>query len=127
MKLTQFYPLALLLIICLLQTACKDDDEPTPITCPDEVVTYEQDIKAIVDASCAYSGCHDSSNPDVPHNYTTYDGMLIVLENGRLEDRVIDKMEMPPSDQVPDGKPKNLTASQINLIQCWLEDGHPEM
>jgi hypothetical protein len=32
---------------------------------------------------------------------------------------------MPP-DYAPEGRPRDLTQEQLDLIECWLDSGYPE-
>lgn len=118
----------ILLSLVLFQISCKDDEGGgSDIDCATRIVTYNSDIKAIVDRSCAYVGCHNRTAPtNSPHDYTTYAGMQIVLENGKLNERVLQKMDMPDRDSVPNGRPERLTDEEKDLIECWLQDGYPE-
>ena len=111
--------------------SCVNDQLPEPAlpeSCMDSIPTYEGSIKAIIDNTCAYSGCHlDGSAPGV---YANYEGLRIVLESGRFKERVIGlrgdpNQGMPPSF-APDGRPKELTEMELELLQCWLENDFPE-
>lgn len=122
-----FFPV-LLAIIGLV--ACTSDQlpEPTIQDCTDlGVVTYEKDIRFIIDESCAYSGCHLDSSPG---NFTSYAGLLPYLESNIFRQRVILQRADPtfgmPPDNVPDGKAQDLTEGQILMIECWLDAGFPE-
>lgn len=106
-----------------LFVACDDDG-------PDFCATYEDDIKPIVDVSCAYAGCHagDQASEFVTpasKDYTNYEGLLITLQNGSFGTRVLDSLDMPPF-YTPDGNPKELSEDQKELIACWIEEGFPE-
>ncbi len=99
-----------------------------PESCMDSIPTYEGSIKAIIDNSCAYSGCHlDGSAPGV---YTTYSGLESVVESGIFREKVVNLRDDPylgmPPDLVPEGRPRDLTQQELELIQCWLENDHPE-
>ena len=89
-----------------------------------ESYTYNQDVKAIIDASCAYAGCHVAGF--ALGNHTSYSTLKPQLDNGQFKKRVLDERTMPPS-YAPDDKPKSLTEEQINIISCWAEDGYPEL
>lgn len=111
--------------------ACVSDQLPEPMlpeSCMDSIPTYEGSIKAIIDNSCAYSGCHlDGSAPGV---YTTYSGLESVVESGIFREKVVNLRDDPylgmPPDLVPEGRPRDLTQQELELIQCWLENDHPE-
>ncbi|MCB9051999.1 MAG: hypothetical protein H6556_21385 [Lewinellaceae bacterium] len=119
------------LVISVFFPSCVSDElpEPTlPESCMDSIPTYAGSIKSIIDNSCAYSGCHlDGSAPGV---YTSYEGLVNVVESGRFKEKVVDLREDPnlgmPPDFAPQGRPKDLTQFEFELIQCWLENNYPE-
>lgn len=110
--------------------ACTSDQlpEPTGPDCQGDAPTYTEDIRPIIDASCAYSGCHLDSSPG---RFDTYGGLLPYIDgSNEFRQRVIleradEDMGMPPN-YAPDGRPKDLTEEQVLLIECWLEAGFPE-
>ena len=101
--------------------SCKDEEPCT---------TYETDIKPIVDASCAYSGCHSGADAGMfvsatSKDYTNYEGLIANLESGSFAIRVLDSMDMP-SAFAPAGYPKTLTQTELDLIDCWISEGYPK-
>lgn len=113
----------LLLLLLGLNSCTLDELMRTPQTSCDNIETsYELNIRQIVDNTCAYSGCHPE--------YTDYEGILPVLEDGSFRTRVLKlkadaNLGMPP-DYAPENRPKDLNEEQINLITCWLENDFPE-
>lgn len=108
---------------------CTSDEAPAPNegpgspgSCDTVAVSYKLNIKPIIDQSCAYSGCHP--------NFSTYSGLQPYLRSGVLKERVINRKDDPvfgmPPNSAPAGRPKDLTAAQIRLIDCWLAKGYPE-
>lgn len=123
------FNLSILTLFCC--SACTSDQlpEPTPVDgCEISMPTYDNDIKAIIDNSCAYSGCHlDGSAPGI---YIDYAGLLPVLESGFFRSRVIFDRDDPntgmPPNYAPQDRPQDLTQEQLDLITCWLDSGYPE-
>lgn len=118
------------LSFCLSFSRCTADQLPEPqpvVGCEDFTISYSSNIIGIIENSCAYSGCHLDS---APGTYDSYQGLLGNLNNGSFRERVITLKDDPflgmPPDNAPDGHPHNLTAEEIQLIQCWLEAGYPE-
>lgn len=114
--------------------ACTNDVLPKPdlqAVCDTIKVTYENGIKDIIDQSCAYSGCHSPGGIGTG-NYTSYNGLLPILNNGLFEERVITlrndpAIGMPPNASVyPESQKDDLTEEELLLIQCWLLAGFPE-
>ena len=115
------------LTLCVL-AGCLSDELPEPMEtpCDGEELTYEADIRGIVEQTCAYSGCHLGGAPGV---YVDYNGLLSDLQSGRFRERVVQQRNNPnvgmPPDYAPDGRPKDLTERQLQMITCWLEAGFP--
>jgi hypothetical protein len=98
--------------------ACKEENK-----CADSV-TYTNDIKPIINATCAISGCHDGAvGSSSPGDYRTFADIKRVTDNGKFKNRVLDLKDMPPSYTTG---PKKLTDAQLDLIQCWADKGYKE-
>ncbi len=115
--------------------ACTADElppPPPPAECDTLQVTYVNYAKPIIDESCAYTGCHDGLGGIGPGDYTTYDGLLPVLNGGQFKNRVFDRRDdpvigMPPDKSVyPESLKDDLTSSELDLLRCWMEAGFPE-
>ncbi len=112
--------LPLLLIFSLVVAGCsKDDDDPTDenteVDCSTITATYTNAIKSIIDSNCGTSGCHDGSNPRPI--FDTYDAVFAGRTS--IRSRVVAKTMPPPS------KPA-LTQDQIDMINCWVQNGAAE-
>ena len=104
------------LLVFALASSCKDDEAPGGGTNCDP--SYKDDIKPIIDSSCALSGCHVSgfANGD----YSSYEGVKANVDDGSMRTQVVVTMDMPlPNGQGPD----ELTQEQIDLFDCWIENG----
>tara|TARA_R110000737_G_C14618885_1_gene492567 strand:+ start:2735 stop:3298 length:564 start_codon:yes stop_codon:yes gene_type:complete len=72
-------------------------------------VSFAASIKPIIEANCAISGCHDGS--------------------GNIDYNNFDNIKLNPSDikaRTQSGDmPRNgaLTAAEIDMIACWVDDG----
>ena len=98
-----------------LIVACQKEKEEEIIDCSDVSPSYNADIKPIINPNCLSSGCHNagSNNGD----FTTYDGLKVVVLSGALEKRVVTDKTMPPSAPLFLGDRKK--------IKCWIEAGAP--
>ncbi|MEI6411486.1 MAG: hypothetical protein WCR52_19005 [Bacteroidota bacterium] len=106
----------LFMLLVLVFVACKKDDP-----CADSI-TYNNQIKTIINSSCAYAGCHNGDvNSSAPGNYTTQAGLTDVTSNGKLNNRVVTLKDMPPSNATG---PKTLTDAQLQLMKCWIQQGY---
>ncbi len=70
--------------------------------------SWESEIKPIMETSCALSGCHNGSRPD-----------LRKYENAKFYARSI-KSKTQDRSMPRDG---TLTQQQIDIIACWVDDG----
>lgn len=129
----QLFPLALCVgvISAVFFQSCDSEQLPEPMlpeSCMDSIPTFEGSIQGIIGNSCAYSGCHlDGSAPGV---YTSYSGLVRAVESGRFKEKVIGlrgdpNLGMPPR-YAPDGRPRELSQTEYELILCWLENNYPE-
>ena len=105
-----------ILVITLIITSCYYDNEEDlyPLqTCDTEAITYAETIKPIIDQNCALSGCHVPGTGRV--DYTTFQGLKIVADDGRLRQRAVVERTMPPSGP--------LSSCEIEQIELWLNEG----
>ena len=120
---------ALLLFTVAFIGSCSSDQLPEPMEadCSSDIFTYNNEIKLIIDESCAYSGCHLDSSPG---RFDNYNGLLPYLEDNTFRQRVIiqrgDPVEGMPPNNSPEGRPEDLTEEQIQMVECWLDAGFPE-
>lgn len=91
------------------------------------VATYDASVKPIIDASCAYAGCHNGT-PGVPGDYSTYAGLSNDIENGFFYRRVVEIRDDPVLGMPPNRAtgPTDLTEEEFQLILCWVENEYPE-
>jgi len=106
--------LAILFSAITIQS-CKDKEEDMPAgECPDTPLTYEAQIKEIINKSCALSGCHGDNT--APGLFTDYNGLEIYITNGMFTTRVLEQRSMPPA-------PNQLSSKDYNDLKCWAEGG----
>ena len=137
MSTMKLYRLAVSMIFLVLLTSCASDVIIPSEGCDDVMVRYDsQDldvtsVKAIIDQTCSYAGCHDGAGGIGPGNYKNYDGMLKDLESGSFAERVITQKDnpilgMPPDKSVyPQSQQDSLSTTQLEILTCWLEAGFP--
>ncbi len=97
---------ATMAVIVISVISCGKQD---PV-CDGSQPTYDNEIGAIVTAECATGNCHPS--------YDSYSRIEGIINNGQFESVVLKNQTMPRG-----GK---LSQSQINSIQCWVDNGYPE-
>ena len=102
------------LSVCIVSlSSCKKKDEYKNLDCSSINSSYTASIKPIIDANCTSSGCHDAGSAN--GNYTTYEGLLIRVNNGTLSTRVLYTKDMP--------KNSSLSLEDRQKIKCWLDAG----
>lgn len=108
-----------ILVAGLLLSCTKDKFEvPTEQVgfCDSLQVNFVDHIQPIINQNCAFSGCHGSGSQR--GDYTSFEGVKIDADNGKINNRVLVIKDMPP------GNP--LSTEDLEIISCWLEDGAPE-
>lgn len=78
--------------------------------------SYDLGVDRIISAECATSGCHESGSAF--GDFTKDDVLKNYVDNGTFTLRVFTNKDMPP---VYAGD--TLSASQLDSIECWLEQG----
>lgn len=109
----------LLVFGCIaLLTNCTTAEIPIPDTTPIiEKVTYEANVKAIIDNNCIT--CHGTVSPSAGLTLVNYSQVRNSAENGTL----IARMNSSSNPMPPNGK---LVQSSLDLIDKWKEDGFLE-
>ncbi len=121
----------------IFATSCEkddpdDNDDPMVEACDDINATYDGDVKAIINNSCAYSGCHSGEDgntfiPEASRDYTTFAGIEGNLTSGSFNARALEAMNMPPAAEfIPEGRPLSLTENELEILNCWKDAGYPE-
>lgn len=102
--------------VLLFFFSCKKDKNKLTPTCDGSHPTYNSAIRSIINSNCTSSGCHNSGSSR--GDFTTYSGIAPYLNNGSFKREVLTDQTMPKRD--------NLSQSELNSIQCWVNDGYPE-
>ena len=115
----------------LLLSSCNFDKLPKPIPpdC-DPIVTYNDQIRPIIERNCSYEGCHDGIGANPPGNLTTFDNMRVYFNSEGFERFVIFEKDNPvvgmPPSYAPAGRPQDLTDEELTLFQDWINCGYLE-
>jgi hypothetical protein len=122
-------PLGIAMLTALGCTKNKTMEQNIPAVCETLDIAYNDEIKAIIDNTCAFSGCHDGNTAGIG-NFNTYDGLLSRLESGEIKSRAVDMSKTDPDHMPPDytpvGNPTDLTTEQADMLLCWILDEYPE-
>ncbi|NML58812.1 hypothetical protein [Chryseobacterium cheonjiense] len=101
---------AAVLIACESRTYEEiSDNTPVP-----ETVTYNKDVKAIIDGNCV--SCH-SPGAQALTNYTQVKNNI---------DNIINRISRPNGDPLKMPQSGSLSPAQINIITKWKADGLSE-
>jgi hypothetical protein len=99
--------------------SCEYNDlpEPPPVTdeCPD-LISFQDDIKPIINSSCALPGCHNGDN-GAERNWT----MTSNFQAKRLN--VKDRINRPPGTPGHMPAQGSITPAEIQMISCWVDQG----
>ena len=118
---TKLLPILSFSLSLFLGSCSSDSDanpiEQTPTPDPMAKVTYNKDIKTLINNSCATSACHDATNPTGNLSLTNYTQVKAATESGKLLTRV-NNNTMPPSSP--------LSTNNKQLLEKWKTDGYLE-
>lgn len=103
-------PYSLLLFFSVALSNCNKDQKKLTPSCDGSKPTFNSGVKSIIDSKCASSSCHPG--------YSTYNGIKGITQNGDFTKEVLTNQTMP--------KNTSLSQDQINLLQCWANNGFPE-
>jgi hypothetical protein len=130
-----FAAMALIVIIA----GCSDDEDVIPTnggngTLPDTV--FYSHVQPIFGGptnagSCASSNCHDAASPERGLNMTTYATIMagsnsgpVVVPDSSSQSELYKRITGVSTPRMPVGG--SLSASQIELIRKWIDDGARE-
>ncbi|MBT8194848.1 MAG: hypothetical protein KJO64_00345 [Bacteroidia bacterium] len=104
------------LLLSLNQSCYYDNEEelyPNSM-CDTSVTTFSAVVQPIIQNNCALSGCHVPGGTGIG-DYTNYAGVKAAVDNGKIQNRVIDLKTMPPSSP--------LANCDILKLQKWINNG----
>ena len=92
---------------CLIIVGCKKKESKVTPICDGSSPTYASFVSGLIASKCA--SCHD---------YSTYAKLSVITSNGKFKSEVLDKQTMPQGG--------SLSESELNKLQCWVENNYPE-
>jgi hypothetical protein len=102
--------------------ACKKKAAPTTYSCVGIAPTYTANIKPIIDASCAFSGCHNAASKASGIDLSTYD----MVKTHSMHNTFMGSMQhLSGYDAMPKGTNK-LADSILQKMSCWIANGTPQ-
>ena len=86
-------------------------------------MSYEVQIKSILNETCALSNCHVNGS-SVKGDFSSYSGVKIYIETAdNFEERIVKIQDMPPFYSPG---PKKIVSEDLKKIECWIEQGYPK-
>lgn len=107
-------------VVLLIALACSKESITT-YTCTNITPTYTSSIKAIIDGSCAYSGCHNASSKADGIDLSTYASVKSASNSNNFLGSIQHKSGY---EAMPNGAAQ-LADSTIQKISCWVQSGAP--
>ena len=104
-----------LLLVMSAKCTSEDIERDECIENPD--VSFEFDIKPILETSCLKAGCHGDVNSDVP-SYLDW-SVFANVQQYATQIKIQTTNKNMPADIAPEGLPQE----QIKLIACWVNQG----
>jgi hypothetical protein len=98
-------------IFIFIMASCTKEVYVPPLYNCNTTVSYQTDIKPIVESNCV--GCHFSGFSS--GDFTSFEGFKAKADQGRVEAMVFTEKKMPPNGPIPD--------EDLELLYCWLQDG----
>ncbi len=115
------YLIGSLVLLLILVSSCERDQVQENLEdCP-EVVTYQDDVKLILNTYCSYPGCH---NGGIASDFSGYNEMQPYLTDEFFVERVINIQDMPPT-YAEEGF-QTLSPEDIVTLSCWVQGGYLE-
>jgi len=119
----KYFPVSMFAFVL---TSCYYDkaDKLYPVSpsgCDTSNITYTGTIKPIMLLNCATAGCHDAASQAGGFDYSTRNGMITEIQNGKLLGSIkhgAGYIAMPQSG----GK---LSDCDIQKITIWINNGYP--
>lgn len=125
----KFFLLPMFVFAAIALGCNKEDEEPME----EEPCrhTYNGEVKAIIDRSCAYAGCHGGPDagmflPETSKDYTNFEGMQFDINSGEFNNRALVLKNMPDTMWTPDDRPQFLNDADLEILTCWMDSGFPE-
>lgn len=123
---TLFFSAVLTLLLSF--NSCRREHAPESVIRCDTLksttyVTFSNNIKPIIDSSCAIESCHDGFSQSGAPDFTDFSLIKTEAVGGAMKHQVLDARLMPPSNTM--GK-KVLDPCELKLFQVWLLEGAPQ-
>jgi hypothetical protein len=90
--------------------------------CTGYTPTYTQNVKPILDITCATDGCHGGNDPEEDIDLSTFAGASAASREKSFMGSI---QHLPGYHKMPQDADR-LTDAQIHMLSCWIENGSPQ-
>jgi hypothetical protein len=122
MKIKASLYLSALAVVFGVMNSCVNHDLEGPfvVDCTNaSAYTYDVDILPIINANCAFEGCHDGGTV-YPPDWTDF--QTFKDHSAEVQRRIT--LPLTDPDKMPRGR--RLSAEDRQKIYCWIEQGAPQ-
>ncbi len=109
--------LGILTLGIIIGISCKK--KATTYDCAGVISTYTTNIKPILDAKCATSGCHSSTTQADGIDLSSYGQAKVHATHDHFMGSI---QQLSGYESMPKGGAK-LSEAEIKLISCWISSG----
>ncbi len=106
----------------VLSQCSKSAKEITTFDCAGTAASYASDVKGILDASCATSGCHSASSKANGIDLSSYDAAKSAAGDKSFLGSV---QHVSGYDKMPKGGSK-LADDKVKTLSCWVQNNMPQ-
>lgn len=100
----------------------KADTNSVNYDCTSQTPTYANNVKAIIDSKCAFSGCHNAGTAAAGINLSDYANVSSQAE----QDRFIGSIEHLSGYSNMPRNGSQLSTAERQTIYCWIQTGKPQ-
>lgn len=108
--------------LVLLMAGVSSCTKQTEFDCTGTTPTYTADVKKLLDANCATSGCHNASSKAKGIDLSSYSAAKSESSKSRFLGSI---QHSSGYDAMPQGGSK-LSDANIKIIYCWVQNNSPE-
>jgi hypothetical protein len=117
----RYFPIIFLFVTVTIFSSCKDQ-APEVYDCTGVTPTYTTNVKPILDAKCATSGCHNSATKKEGYDFSNYASASSGSKNEAFLGSIQHKRGF---EEMPHDAPK-LDENSVKILSCWVQNGSPE-
>lgn len=126
-----FMPLIFMILSCEhdpLYTPIDNNEDETVIVdenCDPNKIYFVNDVLPIINANCAFSGCHGGGSAQDGVDLSTYNGIMeeVIAGNAFSSDLYEAITDNDPADVMPPSPYNTLSSEQIVIIRDWINQG----